>query len=201
MTTPIKYEVRPAVDSDAKELCSLLRESFYQAFSKADGMSESLLHDYFNEMLIEPKLKDSIADPKHDYFVGAESEQSNKLGGMIQLRYPISDLAGTGTGKGKDDEQEKEDQKEEEKEDHKEVYLARLYLLPSSQGSGLASQLFNKAQNHAKSLGYNKIKLDVWDGNARGIAFYEKIGFVKLYENKVEEDRFKRTDWIMRKEI
>jgi RimJ/RimL family protein N-acetyltransferase len=54
-----------------------------------------------------------------------------------------------------------------------------LGILPAYRGRGLGTRLLNAALEAAFAAGFVRIELDVYAGNARAIALYEKAGFVK----------------------
>jgi len=50
-------------------------------------------------------------------------------------------------------------------------------VLKAYRGKGLGKQLLEKAIEHAKQNGIEKVELDVFETNTRAIALYEKMGF------------------------
>lgn len=51
-------------------------------------------------------------------------------------------------------------------------------ILSAYRGKGLGTQLLEKAIEHAKLNGIEKVELDVYESNVGAIALYEKFGFV-----------------------
>lgn len=50
-------------------------------------------------------------------------------------------------------------------------------ILKTYRGKGLGTQLLEKAVEHAKLNGIEKVELDVYESNLGAIALYEKLGF------------------------
>lgn len=57
-------------------------------------------------------------------------------------------------------------------------YISSLYVLPSSQGTGLGKEFLKIASESALSLGYNKVYLGVMEQNTKALSWYTKNGFV-----------------------
>jgi ribosomal protein S18 acetylase RimI-like enzyme len=81
------------------------------------------------------------------------------------------------------------------------IELNRLYIDPKLQGSGLAPLLVGYAEQECRKLGKGGIWLGVWEDNARGIRFYEKMGFIRRGEHSFWVGESKRRDWIMEKAL
>ena len=60
--------------------------------------------------------------------------------------------------------------------DRSELYIDDLCVDAESRGSGVAEALFRHAQGYAQASGCGVITLNVWCGNGRAMAFYEKMG-------------------------
>ena len=76
-----------------------------------------------------------------------------------------------------------------------DVYLDKLYLLPSARGKGYASFVFDELLKRGKD-----ITLNVNQNNARAVACYQKNGFTveKQVENPLGGGMFNH-DYVMRK--
>ena len=61
----------------------------------------------------------------------------------------------------------------------KELYIDDLCIDEASRGTGIAQALYAQAQDHAKSMGCQFLTLNVWCGNQRAMAFYEKMGLTQ----------------------
>jgi ribosomal protein S18 acetylase RimI-like enzyme len=55
--------------------------------------------------------------------------------------------------------------------------LKRIYVDATWHGRGVAQMLLKLVESRARENGCDVLWLKVWDGNMRGIAFYEKQGF------------------------
>ena len=60
--------------------------------------------------------------------------------------------------------------------DRKTLYIDDLCLDENVRGSGIAKALYEKACQFARESGCQAVTLNVWQGNDRAMAFYEKMG-------------------------
>jgi len=60
--------------------------------------------------------------------------------------------------------------------DRKTLYIDDLCLDENVRGSGIAKALYDKACEFAREEGCQAVTLNVWCGNDRAMAFYEKMG-------------------------
>lgn len=60
--------------------------------------------------------------------------------------------------------------------DRKVLYIDDLCVDEARRGSGIAAALYKKACAFARELGCQAVTLNVWCGNDRAMAFYEKMG-------------------------
>ena len=58
--------------------------------------------------------------------------------------------------------------------------IARLYVRPSHRGQGIADQLMERAEVHARSSGARRVVLDVLPSRNDVIAWYERRGFSEI---------------------
>ena len=65
-----------------------------------------------------------------------------------------------------------------------DLELKRIYLLSRFQGGGLGKQLVAAAVAHSRACGARRLLLGVYSGNQRAIAFYERVGFIRLGDRK-----------------
>lgn len=78
-----------------------------------------------------------------------------------------------------------EEQKEDElMKERKFLYLDDLCVDKKARGKGVGSLLLREAEKLAKSLSYSSITLRVWSFNEKAIAFYQKEGYLPLYEER-----------------
>lgn len=65
------------------------------------------------------------------------------------------------------------------------AYITSVSLLPSWQGKGIASQLISRCLAYIKSLGFDRVDLEVHQKNKAAIILYRKYGFhrTKLNDN------------------
>ena len=57
------------------------------------------------------------------------------------------------------------------------VYIQDLYVARELRGSGLGRDLLKSVQEHAGKWGSRYMKLSVYDGNQKAVAFYQHLGF------------------------
>lgn len=60
------------------------------------------------------------------------------------------------------------------------VYIHRLAVHPNLQGKGLAQQMMDFAENHAREHRFVSVRLDTFSQNKRNQRFYEQRGYQKL---------------------
>ena len=60
------------------------------------------------------------------------------------------------------------------------VYIHRLSVHPNLPGKGLAQQMMDFAENHAREHGFVSVRLDTFSQNKRNQRFYEQRGYQKL---------------------
>jgi ribosomal protein S18 acetylase RimI-like enzyme len=64
--------------------------------------------------------------------------------------------------------------------DGRVLVIHRLCVHPDWQAHGLARQLMEFAENHARVCGFSSIRLDAYTGNPRAIALYERRGYLRV---------------------
>jgi ribosomal protein S18 acetylase RimI-like enzyme len=69
--------------------------------------------------------------------------------------------------------------------DQNKLKIHKLYVLPSTQGSGVGKILLQKAISVAKEMGIEKIVLNVNRYN-RAVEFYKHLGFTVAYEENID---------------
>lgn len=59
------------------------------------------------------------------------------------------------------------------------AYLGFMFTLPEFRGRGVNAQIINELKKWAYHMGYNEIRLTVYNDNEPAIRAYEKVGFKK----------------------
>ncbi|UTH75596.1 GNAT family N-acetyltransferase [Chromobacterium sp. IIBBL 290-4] len=78
------------------------------------------------------------------------------------------------------------------------VEVERLYLLESHTGQGLGKRLLNAARQWASAqAGQPRLWLTVWHGNARAIAFYQRVGMPVHGETYFELEGARHLNYVM----
>ena len=60
--------------------------------------------------------------------------------------------------------------------DRLELYIDDLCVDENCRGKGIAAKLYRHVCDYARSIGCQCMSLNVWQGNDRAIAFYQKLG-------------------------
>ena len=63
---------------------------------------------------------------------------------------------------------------------NRQIYLSDLYVRPEARGSGAGRSLTRAVARHAVANGCVAVTWEMWDRNALGRAFYERLGCVVL---------------------
>ena len=78
----------------------------------------------------------------------------------------------------------------------------KIYLLPSTQGTGVGRFLIEKAVEIAKAAGNTELSLNVNRDNKKAINFYEKMGFeIIIVEDNDIGCGYLMTDYVMNKKL
>jgi diamine N-acetyltransferase len=67
---------------------------------------------------------------------------------------------------------------------HDDIELKRIYLLHRFQGGGLGRALLEWSVRQARELGKQRLLLGVKADNVAALAFYDRVGFVRIGERK-----------------
>jgi len=87
------------------------------------------------------------------------------------------------------------------REENANIYkLHKLYCLPSTQGKGYGKLLVDKVCADVLAAGKNILELNVNRYNPSRY-FYDKLGFVVMYEEDVPIGPYWMNDYVMRKEL
>jgi GNAT superfamily N-acetyltransferase len=87
------------------------------------------------------------------------------------------------------------------REEYPDIYkLHKLYCLPETQGKGYGKILINAVISKTREAGKHTLDLNVNRYN-KAKSFYEKMGFVVVYEEDVPIGKYWMNDYVMRKEL
>lgn len=78
--------------------------------------------------------------------------------------------------------------------------LQKIYVLPTTQGTGLGKQLLAEIENRCRALGGVSLLLNVNRHN-KAQSFYEKQGFVVIREEDIPIGPYWMNDYVMRKPL
>lgn len=79
---------------------------------------------------------------------------------------------------------EQEQKEDELMKERRFLYLDDLCVDKKARSKGVGSLLLREAEKLAKSLSYSSITLRVWSFNKKAIAFYQREGYLPLYEER-----------------
>lgn len=165
----------PVTPNQVAALQTLTHATFIAAYKDKIEMEKML--EYLADVHSLEKLAQELADPDISYFF-VEHEGQNA--GFIMLR---SRFTHDGLG------------------DDPITYLNRFYLLPEFWGSGLAVPMMQFCEDFARLQGSYWLWLQVWQENARAIAFYHKTGFEHFGFMPFYLGDEVHNDWVMRKKL
>ena len=66
-----------------------------------------------------------------------------------------------------------------------DLYLSKFYLNKNYRGKGIAMDMFEFVKSQAKQLGFSSITLNVNKNNAIAIRAYEKLGLIRVAQEKI----------------
>ena len=79
--------------------------------------------------------------------------------------------------------------------------IHKIYVMPSAQGKGVGKELINRIEFIASTKNNSILSLNVYRNNP-AIQFYQKIGFMKAGEEKIDVGNgFVMDDFVMEKSI
>lgn len=175
VTPPLTF--REATSDDAQALSTLIGGTWAKFF--AYSVTEADLETYLTKTVSPDQIRREIEDT-NKLFLVAQGSTDTEINGVAQLNLNTS---------------------EDGLKTPSPVELNRLYINPDQQGSGLAAQLLRYTEEESRKLGKGGLWLGVWEDNARGIRFYEKMGFEQVGEHSFWVGESKRRDWIMEKAL
>lgn len=85
--------------------------------------------------------------------------------------------------------------------DTEEMLLNRLYLDERARGTGLAALLLDAIETQCRSAGQRKLRLSVFEKNARAIAFCQRSGFATVGTASFHIGEDIQSDLIMEKSL
>lgn len=167
--------LRVAISTDAPAVSSLISRVWTKHF--AYSVSSSDLDHFISTALSPSQIQIDIENPSMRWIVATNLTE---IIGVVQLV--------TGTT-------------EPCLNQPNGIELRRLYVDDSCHGTGLAGLLVSSAEEAAKKEGYRSMWLGAWEDNARGIRFYQKMGFEAVGEHTFTVGDSLRRDHVMEKSI
>lgn len=176
LMTDHPFTFREATPEDAEAISALIGSTWAKFF--AYSVSESDLEHYLAHTVSAAQILREIESPQKLFLVAVDT--SSTIVGVAQLNLDTSEPSLIS---------------------RKPIELNRLYINSDHQGSGLAQALLRYTENTSREMGRDGMWLGVWEDNARGIRFYEKMGFERRGEHSFWVGQSKRRDWIMEKAL
>ncbi|OCF38879.1 hypothetical protein I317_07328 [Kwoniella heveanensis CBS 569] len=184
-TSASPYTFRLASTADAAAISSLVGSTWAEHFGTS--VSPADLDEYLNVSLAPAQICKEISDPSYKFVLATTARNNDQESGSPEEIVGVAQLhAGP---------------PEECLTLPNPIFLKRFYLKTSTHGTGLALTLLQSAERLARDLGYQSIWLGVWEGNARGMRFYEKVGFERKGEQYFYAGGSKRVDWVLEKAL
>jgi ribosomal protein S18 acetylase RimI-like enzyme len=168
-------EIRRATVADAAALAEFGARTFFETFAVDNTAEDMRLH---LESAWNPALQRAeILDPEVDTLLACAGEV---IAGFAQLHAGHAP-AGIATVR--------------------PVEVLRFYVDKPWQGLGLARQLMEAVESHARARGARELWLGVWERNPRAQAFYRKHGFRKVGTQIFVVGKDPQTDHVMLREL
>jgi ribosomal protein S18 acetylase RimI-like enzyme len=166
--------IRTATSADRAKLTEFARRTFEETFAPQNTPEN--MRAYLDEAFNETRQAEELADPERVTLV---AEDNGVVIGYAQLRRADSPPCVT---------------------ERYSIELVRLYVDRTLQGRGLARELMQAAEEHARSRA-QAVWLGVWEHNPRAIAFYAKCGFERVGTHHFKLGSDVQTDHIMVKRL
>ncbi|ORY21473.1 acyl-CoA N-acyltransferase [Naematelia encephala] len=175
MTSP-PFSIRPAKAEDAAQVSHLIGSTWSKFF--AYSVSETDLEEYLSGPLSAPRIQADILDPSMRVLVAVESS-----GNIVGVAHLVIGQAPTCITL------------------PKPIGLRRLYVDSTHHGSGVAGALVQAVDTLSKKEGFESVWLGAWDQNARGLRFYEKMGWKVVGETTFMVGKSVRRDFVLERSI
>ncbi|MFP8965598.1 GNAT family N-acetyltransferase [Pokkaliibacter sp. CJK22405] len=170
------FELRLATDSDATAVAVFLDTAFRHTYSATNRAVDIEL--YCSKFYGPQYQAREIADKHMSTLLLLENEE---IMGVAQLRWGIpshdfSDAESAGE-------------------------VQRFYIADALHGKGAAQALMKSCFQSVLSRGLGWIWLAVWEANPRAIAFYRKLGFTEVAEQRFQLGEDVQRDLVMARRI
>jgi ribosomal protein S18 acetylase RimI-like enzyme len=167
----VTIAIRPAFEEDAEALSSLGAETFVSAFGALYSACD--LRSFLEKNHSVELYRELLANPEYGLWL-AEADNGEKIGYVVAgpCSLPVPDLP-ENSGE-----------------------LARLYLKPGVQRSGLGARLLEIALEFLHDR-FGHIYLGVYKENIPAQRLYERYGFVKIHDYFYMVGDHADPEWIM----
>mgnify|MGYP002777666694 CR=1 FL=1 len=174
---PPNVIIRIAGVDDVPALVGVSVQTLWEAFGPPLNLATNV-EAYVSSAFTTERLGDELLDPAATFLLAETPE--GQLVGYAKLRRhrPPRQLRGQHA-----------------------VEIQRLYVLNERTGTGLGRLLMDRCCLLARQEGFEAIWLGVWERNARGIRFYEKMGFQRVGWHYFQFGSERQRDYWMSKSI
>lgn len=145
--------LRAAVPADAPTLSALALQVFLHTYAP-DGVRPDLAREAFATCSADAFLA-RLREPQRRILLAVRLPEGGLVGFAEVLLQDTPAPAGTAHG----------------------AELARLYIQPQAQGTGLGAVLLRAAEEAARDAGLHTLWLTAWEGNHRALRFYARCGY------------------------
>lgn len=147
-------ELRAATAADATAIAALAVQVFLDTYATA-GVRPDLAREAFGENGVDA-FAARLAEPARRFLLAGRGDGLLGFAEVVAAALP----APAGAVRGAE--------------------LVRLYVQPRAQRSGLGSALLARAEQAAAAAALPWLWLTAWEGNARALAFYARMGYADV---------------------
>jgi len=167
------YQIKRCTENQLDLLQDISIETYRDTFM--DSNSEDVMQSYLDRCLSKKKIEDEFNQPGSVFYFIYSAEQ---IAGFIKLNEAIAQM---------------------DINDEQSLEIERLYIRKDFFRKGFGNLLMDFACDLAKKSNKKYVWLGVWENNTRALAFYKKMGFVKIGEHPFDMGGDIQTDLVLRK--
>ena len=82
-----------------------------------------------------------------------------------------------------------------------DLEIKRIYVLGKLQAAGIGARLLRACQAEARRRGAARVLLGVYQGNAKALGFYQRVGFKGCGERRFDVGGATYQDWVLEKRL
>lgn len=156
--------LRRAHFHDARMVATMGERIFLSAHRNAGTCDD--LQSYTQRAFQLTRVRSELIDPNTHFWIAQSQHETGKrqVAGFFRLR-STTPLPANVVG-------------------NSPIEIARFYVDDAWIGRGVSKVMMQQALSQSTALGHDRCWLEVWEGNQRAIAFYEKWGFVAVSQTR-----------------